>query len=176
MENVWYVIKVLPGKERQLRDSLNLQISLGKLKNINRFVCPTEKTIVLVRKKRTIREKVLYSGYLYFETLEDLNSDQLKELSNINGIMDLNGKKIPIKLSNSDVERIIVDEKLEKHQKDKSLFFEVGEVVIVNEGPFKDFEAKISNLTNENVYLEIKIFGRLTDVTLSTEQISKKNG
>lgn len=176
MENVWYVIKVLPGKERQLRDNLNLQISLGKLKNINRFVCPTEKSIVLVRKKRTIREKVLYSGYLYFESLGELNSDQLKELSNINGIMNLNGKKIPFKLNSSEVEGIIVDEKLENYQKNKSLFFDVGEVVLVNEGPFKDFEAKISNLTNESVDLEIKIFGRLTDVSLSTEQISKKNG
>lgn len=176
MENVWYVIKVLPGKERQLRDNLNLQISLGKIKNILRFVCPTEKSIVLVRKKRTVREKVLYSGYLYFETENELSNDQLKELANIDGVMDLNGVKRPVKLKQSDVERIIVDEKLEKHQKDKSLYFEVGEVVLVNDGPFKNFEAKISKLTNELVDLEIKIFGRLTDVTLSTEQITKKNG
>jgi transcriptional antiterminator NusG len=174
MEKIWYVVKVLPGKERQLRDNLNLQISLDKLKNINRFVCPTEKTIILVRKKRTIREKVLYSGYLYFECNDELTDDQLKELTLVNGFMDLNGSKKPVKLKSSDVLKIIVDEKLENHERNKSLFFSEGETVIVNEGPFKNFEGRISKLTNDIVDLEIMIFGRLTDVTLSSEQISKK--
>ena len=64
MDTNWYLVKVLPGKERSLADEFNKYISLGKMNNIKRFVCPTEKQVVVVRNKKAIREKVLYSGYL----------------------------------------------------------------------------------------------------------------
>jgi transcription antitermination factor NusG len=49
METNWYVVKVLPGKERSLTEQFNKDISLGRIKNIARFVCPTEKEFVAVK-------------------------------------------------------------------------------------------------------------------------------
>ena len=66
MDTFWYVIKVLPGKERQLNDQYNMQISLGNIKNIVRFICPTDSELVMVKNKKVLREKVIYNGYLYF--------------------------------------------------------------------------------------------------------------
>jgi transcription antitermination factor NusG len=68
----WYVIKVTPGKERQLNEQFNTQIGLGKIGFIDRFVCPMEKEFVVVRKKKVLREKVIYNGYLYFESQNQL--------------------------------------------------------------------------------------------------------
>ncbi len=51
----WYVIKVTPGKERQLNEQFNTQIGLGKIGFIERFVCPMEKEFVVVRKKKVLR-------------------------------------------------------------------------------------------------------------------------
>jgi transcription antitermination factor NusG len=65
METKWYLVNVLPGKERSLAEEFNKYISLGKMKSITRFVCPTEKNVVVVRNKKAIREKVLYSGFPY---------------------------------------------------------------------------------------------------------------
>ena len=62
----WYVIKVMPGKERQLSEQFNTQIGLGKIGFIDRFVCPMEKEFVVLRKKKVSREKIIYNGYLYF--------------------------------------------------------------------------------------------------------------
>ena len=42
MKTSWYLVKVLPGKERQMADEFNRQISLGKMGNVNRFICPTK--------------------------------------------------------------------------------------------------------------------------------------
>ena len=67
MSTNWYIVKVMPGKERSLTEQFNKEISIGKIKNINRFVCPTEKNLVIVKNKKVLREKVIYSGYLYFE-------------------------------------------------------------------------------------------------------------
>ena len=84
METVWYVVKVLPGKERLLNEQFNKDIGLGRISNIVRFVCPTEKELVVLKNKKVLREKVLYSGYLYFESVKKLQDDDLKVILNKN--------------------------------------------------------------------------------------------
>lgn len=173
METKWYLVKVLPGKERSLAEEFNKYISLGKMKSITRFVCPTEKNVVVVRNKKAIREKVLYSGYLYFETPKQLNEDELKTISLLPNIMGMGGNRIPIELRNSDVKRILVDDVLEQHVDSKRLKYMIGEQVMVVEGPFNTFEGSISEIRGEKVEVEIKIFGRNTAVELTLNQISK---
>ncbi|WP_283101714.1 transcription termination/antitermination NusG family protein, partial [Escherichia coli] len=89
MNTSWYVVKVMPGKERQLNEQFNQQISLGRIKNISRFICPTEKEFVIVKNKKVLREKVIYSGYLYFESPKKLVEDELKEIALIPNIMGM---------------------------------------------------------------------------------------
>jgi transcriptional antiterminator NusG len=166
-------VKVLPGKERSLAEEFNKYISLGKMKSITRFVCPTEKNVVVVRNKKAIREKVLYSGYLYFETPKKLNEDELKTISLLPNIMGMGGNRVPIELRDSDIKRILVDDVLEQHVDSKRLKYMIGEQVMVVEGPFNTFEGVISEIKGEKVDVEIKIFGRNTAVELTLNQISK---
>jgi len=173
MEQCWYVVKVLPGKERSLSEQFNKEIGLGKIKNINRFVCPTEKEFVALKNKKVLREKVLYSGYLYFESIKNLEEDQLKEIALIPNIMGMMGERIPVKLRESDIRRILKDDSLEQHLDSKKLKYISGEIVKVIEGPFSSFEGTIKELKNDKVDVEIKIFGRNTPVTLTLNQIEK---
>jgi transcriptional antiterminator NusG len=173
MENQWYLVKVLPGKERSLRDEFNKHIEQGKIKNVSRFVCPTEKEIKVVKNKKVIRDKVLYSGYLYFETGKKLEIDELKVLAGLNGLMGMMGDRTPIILRDSDVKRILIDNQLTEHNESKRLSYQVGEEVIVIDGPFNTFNGKISEIHGEKVSLEIKIFGRNTNVELTLSQIEK---
>lgn len=174
MGTCWYIVKVLPGKERQLNESFNEEISEGKIKNIVRFVCPTEKEFVVVRNKKALREKVLYSGYLYFEAENRLNDDQLKWISNIPNIMGMGGNKTPVMMREDDVKRIIKDDVLEDRIESKKLKYILGEEIIVIDGPFKTFEGIISEINDEIVEIEIKIFGRITKISLSLSEIKKK--
>ncbi|MFZ9376871.1 MAG: transcription termination/antitermination NusG family protein, partial [Candidatus Fonsibacter ubiquis] len=89
--NKWYVIKVMPGKERQLNEQFNSQISSGKIAYIKRFICPTEKEMKVVSGKKVYKEKVLYGGYLYFETIESLTQDQLAFISANPSVMSMLG-------------------------------------------------------------------------------------
>jgi transcriptional antiterminator NusG len=173
MNSNWYLVKVLPGKERSLADEYNKQISLGKMNNIKRFVCPTEKHMVVVRNKKSIREKVLYSGYLYFETPKILNEDELKTLSLLPNVMGMGGNRLPVLLRENDVKRILVDENLEQHADSKRLKYIIGERVTVMDGPFNTFEGVISDVKGEKVDIEVKIFGRNTLVELTLNQIQK---
>jgi len=173
MNTAWYVVKVLPGKERSLNEQFNKDIGLGRISHINRFVCPTEKEFVVVKNKKVIREKVLYSGYLYFESPKKLEEDDLKIISLIPNIMGMMGDRMPMLLKDTDVRRILKDDTLEEHIESKKLKFDSGESVIVCDGPFKDFNGTIKEIKGDRVDVEIKIFGRNTAVSLTLEQIQK---
>lgn len=173
MESQWYVVKVLPGKERSLKDEFNKQIELGNIKNVNRFVCPTEKEFKLIKNKKVIRERVLYSGYLYFETERKLTSEELKLLSGLNGLMGMMGDKTPVILRDTDVKRILKDDVLGEYNESKKINYTIGENILIVDGPFKSFNGKISNIINEKVSIEVKIFGRNTNVELTLSQIEK---
>jgi transcriptional antiterminator NusG len=173
MNTTWYVVKVLPGKERSLTEQFNKDIGLGRISNVMRFICPTEKEFVVVKNKKTLREKVLYSGYLYFEAPKKLEEDDLKIISLIPNIMGMMGDRMPMLLKENDVRRILKDDTLEEHIESKKLKFDNGEPIIVCDGPFKDFNGIIKELKGDRVDVEIKIFGRNTAVSLTLEQIQK---
>lgn len=174
MQTYWYVLKVIPGKERQLTEQFNQQIGLGRINNIKRFVCPTEKEFIVVRKKKVLREKVIYNGYLYFETKNKLNEDELKDFSNIPNIMGMLGDKKPLLLKESDVDRILKDDILDEYVEHKKLKFEKGNPVLVKDGPFKGFEGVVHSVFDDKIELDVKIFGRTTLVSLNIDQIEKK--
>lgn len=173
METCWYVVKVLPGKERTLTEQFNKDIELGRITKITRFVCPTEKELVVVKNKKVTREKVLYSGYLYFESQQKLNDDELKHVSLIPNIMGFMGDKTPVLLRDNDVKRILKDDSLDEHIESKKLRYFIGERVRVTEGPFTSFEGSISDIKGEKIDVEIKIFGRNTAVSLTLNQLEK---
>jgi transcriptional antiterminator NusG len=174
MNTYWYLVKVLPGKERQLAEEFNRQINLEKIKNINRFVCPTEKQLVIVKKKNTIREKVLYSGYLYFEAPNQLEEDELKTISMTQNIMSMGNSKLPILLRKSDVDRILKDDVLEKHIESKTFKFKINEPVLIIDGPFKTFKGTVTQLKeNDKVEIEVMIFERSTTLILDAKQLEK---
>ena len=173
IETSWYLVKVLPGKERSLTEQFNKEISLGKIKKIARFVCPTEKEFVTVKNKKVLREKVLYSGYLYFESTSKLNDDDLKGIAILPNIMGMGGDRTPILLKESDIKRILKDDTLNNHVESKKTKYSKGEIVKVIEGPFASFDAAISEVKGDKVDVEIKIFGRNTAVSLTLNQIEK---
>lgn len=173
MESFWYILKVLPGKERQLNEQFNQQIGLGRVKNITRFVCPTESELVSYRNKKITREKVIYSGYLYFESQKLLNEDELKEISSKQNIMGMMGERLPMLMRKNDVEKIIKDETLKEHITSKRLKFEIGNQIKITEGPFSSFFGVVSNIDGNRVDVNVKIFGRDTLVSLGIDQIEK---
>jgi len=173
MESSWYVVKVLPGKERILKEEFNKQISQGKINKIIRFVCPTEKEYKIINNKKVMREKVLYSGYLYFESENNLSKEDLKFISDYSGIMAFMGEKTPIKLRETDVRRVIKDDQLDEHNQNLRCEYIVGDSIKIIDGPFTTFTGIISSISGDKVAVDVRIFGRVTPVELTLRQISK---
>jgi transcriptional antiterminator NusG len=155
-----------------MREDLNKQISNGKLEFVDRFVCPTEKETKIIRNKKVTREKVLYGGYLYFETNKILNEDETKIISNIPNVMGMMGDKTPVLLRDHEIKKVLIDNNTNNAQGGITKYL-IGETVNIIDGPFKSFEGKISELSGDKVFLEVKIFGRITNIELLTHQVQR---
>lgn len=174
MNTYWYILRVFPGKERQICDDFNEKITLGKITNIKRFVCPTEKEMVVVRKKRILRDKVIYNGYLYFECDEKLSEDELKHISFHENVMSMSGKsKLPLLMSKDDVDRIIKDDELVERVRYQTEGLKYGDKVEITDGPFAGFSGEVKEVIGEKITLDVAVFGRMTKVILNNDQIKK---
>ena len=171
MESFWYLVKVLPGKERQLEQQFNEEISLGRIPDIKTFVCPVEKQLKGVNKKKVVRDKVIYTGYLYFESNERLDVDQLKNLSYLPGIMGILGDRTPVLIRDVEMKKVLKSENEEVLKNDT--IYRKGELIKITDGPFKTFEGHISEIRDEKIDVEVTIFGRVTNVNLDIFQIEK---
>lgn len=174
METKWYVIKITPGKERLMCEQFNEEIKNQKIKNIIRFVCPTEPETISIRNKKVTREKVIYSGYLYFEAESKLNSDELKYIGMKQSVIGMFGNKTPILLNSMDVDRIIKDEALKKRQEEKNVALKPGNEVIMLTGSFKGFEGVIETINSDKAVIIVNIFDRPTQIIVNVNEISKK--
>lgn len=172
----WYILKVAPGKERKLCDELNFEVDHHKIGYVKKFVCPLEKEVTQNKTKNTIRDKVIYPGYLYFESDADITNDTLKSISQYEGVMSLMGDKTPIKLRDKDVIRILMDDNLEIHQGEKDKLFNVGDEVTIINGPFKTFRGIVQGTNDDVIEVEVKIFGRTNLIELKIFEIERYFG
>jgi transcriptional antiterminator NusG len=68
-----------------------------------------------------------------------------------------------------------VDERIDA-QETAQITFMVGETIKVNDGPFKDFDGVIEEISDEKKKLKVsvKIFGRKTPLELNFDQVIKE--
>src|SRR3569833_2225731 len=79
-ETKWYVMRVVSGKERKVKEYLDKEISRGGWGNVVKQVfLPVEKVYKVQNGKKVMRERNYYPGYVMIEVLENKLSDDLRE-------------------------------------------------------------------------------------------------
>lgn len=177
----WYAISCISNKEKEIKAKI-----LSKVKRnnheawLNRIEVPLEKTLVMVKGKKSEREKVSMPGYILMEA-DISNPELLEDIKSVNGVMgfinnSMGGrirKGLPEAMKLKEVERFLtINEKVNLKPKWK---FHIGDRVKMLDGPFTTFEGNIFDLdeSKENVKVIVKIFGRETPVDLNFSQIMK---
>jgi len=169
----WYVIKTANGKEKQVKESLELKLEKINSKNSTELLIPSEKVYQIKNGKKYLKEKNFYPGYLFVKS-GDINEIEnlLKDIKFAHGFL---GDNKPEALRNSEVEKMLgkVDEVAEKTNA-KFEFIE-GEKVTIIDGPFSSFNGVIkeTDVKRQKVKMDVKIFGRKTPLELKYEQIQK---
>ncbi len=178
-DSKWYVIRVVSGKERKIKEYLDKDIARnGWDANVRQILLPMEKIYKVQAGKKVVRERNQYPGYVMIEVINGKFSDDLREhIKNTTNVIHFLGKDHPIPLTKNEVNKMLgkVDELNEAGGMAMSEPFIVGETIKIIEGAFNDFNGIIEEVNDEKKKLKIsvKIFGRSTPVELSYMQVEK---
>src|SRR5690606_25433941 len=175
-DSKWYVLRVVSGKEKKIKEYLDKEIRLsGWSKIVLQILCPVEKVFKVQAGKKVLREKILFPGYLMLEATDArLRDDIIQTIKSITGVIHFLGKDNPTPLRKNEVNKMFgkMDEVSEQGIGMADPFTE-GETVKIIDGPFNDFNGTIEEINEEKKKLKVvvKIFGRATPVELSYMQV-----
>ena len=176
----WYVLRAISGKEAKVKEVLDAaakNTDLGKY--VSQVLIPTEKVYTTRNGKKVLKERTLYSGYVFVQAI--LTGEVEYELRNTTNVIDFlrgraKGSK-PESLRESEVMRMLgrADELSEPAEEDTDRYI-VGEPVKVTFGPFSGFSGVIKEVNSEKkkIKVEVKIFGRATDLELENSKVERE--
>lgn len=176
----WYVLRAISGKETKVKEVLEAQMKNTDLGNsLFQVLIPTEKVVAVRNGKKTMKERNLYSGYVFVEA--NLTGDIEYLLRNTSNVIDFlrgYGKDArPQKLRENEVLRMLgtaddINERAEQGVND----YMVGETIKVISGPFNGFNGEITEVFPERKKLRVlvKIFGRGSTLELENSQVERE--
>jgi transcriptional antiterminator NusG len=175
----WYVVRAVSGKEKKVKEYLELEITRHKLNDfVEQVLIPTEKVFQIKNGKKVSKEKSYLPGYVLIEAaLVGEVPHVIKGIPNVIGFLGAEKGGAPVPMRLAEVNRILgkVDELLETEEEMK-IPFVVGEPVKVIDGPFQNFTGVVDEINEDKKKLKVmvKIFGRKNLLELSYMQVEKE--
>ena len=169
----WYVIHTYSGYEDAVAKNLKQRIeSLGMEDKIFNVIVPKEKKIKIKDGKRKVVEEKIYPGYVLVEMIVTDDSWYIvRNTPNVTGFVGAGITPVPVSLS--EIENLKKRMGVETPQ--YKIEVKVGDPVKIIDGPFKDFDGKVSEIDEERgkIRVLVNMFGRDTPVELDSLQIKK---
>ena len=172
-ERNWYAVHTYAGYENAVERNLKQRIeSLGMEDKIFSVILPVEKKVKIKNGKRVTVEEKIYPGYVLVDMI--VTDDSWYVVRNTPRVTGFVGAGVrPVPLDKAEVETLFkrMGAETPKHKID----MQMGDLIKVVDGPFKEFEGKISEIDQERgkVKVLVSMFGRETPVELDFLQVSK---
>ena len=169
----WYVLHTYSGYEESVAKNLKQRIeSLGMEDKIFNVIVPKEKKIKIKDGKRKTVEEKIYPGYVLVEMIvTDDSWYVVRNTPNVTGF--IGAGTIPIPVSKKEIDNLM--ERMEEKEPQYKIEVKPGDLVKIIDGPFKDFDGRVSDIDEEKgkVKVLVNMFGRDTPVELDSLQIKK---
>ena len=170
----WYAIHTYAGYENAVQRNLKQRIeSLGMQDKIFDVIVPTEKNIKIKGGKRVEVEEKVYPGYVLVDMI--VTDDSWYVVRNTPRVTGFGGAGVnPVPVSPEEIDRLLGRMKKEEGAK-HAIDMQVGETILITDGPFKDLEGKVNSVDKERgkINVLVSMFGRETPVELDFLQIRK---
>lgn len=169
----WYAIHTYAGYENAVLRNLKHRIeSLGMEDKIFNVIVPVEKNVKIKGGKRVTVEEKIYPGYVLVDMIvTDDSWYVVRNTPRVTGFVGAGVKPVP--LDEKQVEALFkrMGQDTVLHKVD----FVVGDLVRINDGPFKDFEGKINEIDGQRgkIKVLVSMFGRETPVELDFLQVTR---
>ncbi len=172
----WYVVHAYSNFENKVKIALEEKIELeGLQKHFGKILVPTEEVVEMRMGQQRKSERKFFPGYVLVQM--DLTDETWHLVRNIPRVLGFIGgtSDRPAPISEKEASAILnrVEEGVNKPR--PKVLFEVGEVLRVVDGPFKDFNGNVEEVNYEKNRLKVSvlIFGRSTPVELEFSQVEK---
>ncbi|HOX60492.1 MAG TPA: transcription termination/antitermination protein NusG [Candidatus Magasanikbacteria bacterium] len=169
----WYVLHTYSGYEENVKRNLEQRIdSFDMHDKIFTVLVPKEKKIKIKNGKRNVIEEKIFPGYVLVEMIvTDDSWYVVRNTPNVTGFVGSGTTPTPI--DNKEVEGL--QKRMGVNEPTHTIDMEINDAVRINDGPFKNFEGKISNVDAERgkVKVLVNMFGRETPVELDALQVKK---
>ena len=185
-EGDWYVIHSYAGYENRVKANLETRIQTLDMEDyIFEIQEPMEEVVEIKNAQRKVINRVRIPGYVLVRMdLTDASWGAVRHTPGVTGFVGNAHNPVPLRLDEvfSMLAPVFEEEQAEKgkpvnkqNQAPVDVDFEVGESVIVKEGPFETLPATISEIKVESQTLVVlvSIFERETPVTLAFNQVTK---
>src|SRR3989344_2870046 len=169
----WYAIHTYSGYEENVASNLKQRIeSMDMQDKIFNIMIPTEKKIKIKNGKRKIITEKIFPGYVMVEMLvTDDSWYVVRNTPNVTGFIGAGNTPTPI--AEEEIKSLMKRMGVEEPQ--YKIDVQVNDPVKINDGPFKNFEGKVSEVDEERgkVKVLVNMFGRETPVELDFLQIKR---
>ena len=179
-QNRWYSLRVISGKEKKIKERIELEIQRKKWSDfIVQVLVPSEKVYKIRAGKKVVMERNILPGYILIEMDPNrMSGEVIQTITNIPNVIHFLGRNQPIPMRQSEANRMLG--KVDESQDVVEAMIEpylVGETIKIIDGPFNDFVGDIKEVNEEKKKLKVivKIFGRGTEVELNFMQVEKQS-
>lgn len=172
----WYIIRAIANSEKKVSDKILNESKNGTLiGKVNNIIIPTENVSYFKNGKKLRKDKILYPGYIFINT--NYISEVKEFIKNIKGVSGfLASKSGEIQCMNEkEVKNILKIEENKNKVRDLSEEYIIGESIIIIDGPFENFKAKIDSIYKSTVTVSVSIFDKKTPLVLNLDQIKPLN-
>src|SRR5947209_2768130 len=163
MQSQWFVIHTLSGQEQKVKESIEKRIKTEEMGDyIKEVMVPMEKVVEVRNQKKTVSTRKLWPGYVFVDmVLLDENKRIIERpwyfIKETPGVIGFVGGEPPTPTPADEVESIKNQiSASEEHEKPK-VSFEIGETVIINNGPLLNFSGIIEEVELELSKLKLNV-------------------
>lgn len=172
-ERNWYVLHTYSGYEDSVAVNLKQRIeNLGMQDKIFDAIVPKEKKIKIKDGKRTTFDEKIFPGYVLVEMIvTDDSWYVVRNTPNVTGFVGSGTIPTPVAQEEWD----FLQKRMGREEPKFKVDFEIDELVTITDGPFKEYQGKISDIDQAKgkVKVMVTIFGRETPVELDFLQVKK---
>ncbi len=175
-ERNWYAVHTYSGYEEAVVRYLKQRVdSLSMNDKIFEVIVPKQKKIQVKNGRRQVVEEKIYPGYVLVDMV--LTEDSWYVVRNTPRVTGFVGSDntTPSPLAAEEVTALLHPEGHQDNNTTYKMDLRMGDLVRINDGPFKDYEGKISEVDEERgrIKVLVPIFGRETGVELDSLQVHK---
>ncbi len=169
----WYVLHTYSGYEENVKHNLEQRVESFDMRDkIFGIIVPKEKRIKIKNGKRTTVEEKIFPGYVLVEMIvTDDSWYVVRNTPNVTGFVGSGTTPTPI--DQKEVDQLL--KRVNSAEPQHKIDINIGDIVRISDGPFKNFEGKVSAVDAERSKIKVMVtmFGRETPVELDALQVKK---